>query len=311
MKFLKNKKNKKPACFLCSVKGLDILAGHKDNHSGIMNIEQFKVYQNKMNVEEGKEWNKIEGVKVEEKIFKEYLSNNIFYNTKTNRVFSDQNIKFVEKKFSFKNYTSTQDAFGIILNEIGKEKSNIIKRVITTSPDVTVSTNLGSWVNQRNIFSRNSKEDIFKQKNVTSAQKWKYSPHGQHIELGIAENNLFLLLGALGCSENIFGTRLIPIGTIYDTFIGRGLDALNYATYIDARFILVGTPSGVTLSHEGGAHQSIITPDIGLAQPNLNYYEPTFADELNVLIFWALDDIQSKEGRSIYFRLNTKRANTT
>ncbi len=307
--FLKNKKNKKPACFLCyTVKGFGLpLAGHKDNHSGLMNIEQFKVYQDSMNVEEGKEWNKIEGVKVEEKIFKEYLSNNIFYNTKTNRVFSDQNIKFVEKKFSFKNYTSTQDAFGIILNEIGKEKSNSIKRVITTSPDVTVSTNLGSWVNQRNIFSRNSKEDIFKQKNVTSAQKWKYSPHGQHIELGIAENNLFLLLGALGCSENIFGTRLIPIGTIYDTFIGRGLDALNYATYIDARFILVGTPSGVTLSHEGGAHQSIITPDIGLAQPNLNYYEPTFADELNVLIFWALNDIQSKEGRSIYFRLSTKK----
>ena len=95
--------------------------------------------------------------------------------------------------------------------------------------------------------------------------------------------------------RNIFGTRLIPIGTIYDTFIGRGLDALNYATYIDARFILVGTPSGVTLSHEGGAHQSIITPDIGLAQPNLNYYEPTFADELNVLIFWALDNIQKRK----------------
>ena len=69
----------------------------------------------------------------------------------------------------------------------------------------------------------------------------------------------------------------------------------------------MGTPSGVTLSHEGGAHQSIITPDIGLSQPNLNYYEPTFADELNVLIFWALNNIQSKEGRSVYFRLSTKK----
>ena len=129
--FLKNKKNKKPACFLCyTVKGFGLpLAGHKDNHSGIMNIEQFKVYQDSMNVKVGKEWNKIEGVKVEEKIFKEYLSNNIFYNTKTNRVFSDQNIKFIEKKLSFKNYTSTQDAFGIILNEIGKEKAILLKEL--------------------------------------------------------------------------------------------------------------------------------------------------------------------------------------
>ena len=125
-------------------------------------------------------------------------------------------------------------------------------------------------------FRGNKKTDVFGEKKVFSSQKWKYLPDGQHIELGIAENNLFLLLGALGISENIFGTRLLPIGTIYDTFIGRGLDALNYATYIDARFILVGTPSGVTLSPEGRAHQSIITPDIGLAQPNLNYYEQVY-----------------------------------
>ena len=174
----------------------------------------------------------------------------------------------LRKLKSFKDYLSTQDAFGQIINDIGKEKEKVYKRIITTSPDVTVSTNLGSWVNQRDIFRRNAKIDIFKEKKFL-AQKWKYSPNGQHIELGIAENNFFLLLGALGISENMFGTRLLPIGTIYDTFIGRGLDALNYATYIDARFILVGTPSGVTLSHEGGAHQSIITPNIGNSQPNL------------------------------------------
>ena len=212
-----------------------------------------------------------------------------------------------KKKISFKNYLSTQDAFGQIINDIGKDEEKVTKRIVTASPDVTVSTNLGSWVNQRNIFRRNAKIDIFKEKKVTSAQKWKYSPNGQHIELGIAENNLFLLLGALGTSENMFGTRLLPIGTIYDTFIGRGLDALNYATYINARFILVGTPSGVTLSHEGGAHQSIITPNIGISQPNLSYYEPSFADELNLLIFWALNNIQKKKGKSVYLRLSTKK----
>ncbi len=307
--FLKYVDNDKPTCFICyTVKGFGLpLAGHKDNHSGIMNIDQFKVYQEKMHIGSGKEWSKTEGVKVPEKVFKEFLSNNIFYEIEKKRIFNDQYIKFSEKKLSFKDYTSTQDAFGQILNNLGKEKDNNINRIITTSPDVTVSTNLGSWVNQRNIFSRNAKEDIFKEKKVTSAQKWKYSPRGQHIELGIAENNLFLLLGALGISENIFGTRLIPIGTIYDTFIGRGLDALNYATYIDARFILVGTPSGISLSHEGGAHQSITTPNIGISQPNLSYYEPTFADELNILIFWALNNIQKKNGRSVYFRLSTKK----
>ncbi len=307
--FSQNKNFVKPACFICyTVKGFGLpLAGHKDNHSGIMNIDQFNVYQDAMQIELGKEWDKTEGLNVPKQTFINYLSKNNFYNVGKERSLTDQYVKFTEKKISFKDYLSTQDAFGQIINDIGKDEEKITKRIVTASPDVTVSTNLGSWVNQRNIFRRNAKIDIFKKKKVTSAQKWKYSPHGQHIELGIAENNLFLLLAALGISENMFGTRLLPIGTIYDTFIGRGLDALNYATYINARFILVGTPSGVTLSHEGGAHQSIITPNIGISQPNLSYYEPSFADELNLLIFWALNNIQKKKGKSVYLRLSTKK----
>ena len=76
---------------------------------------------------------------------------------------------------------------------------------------------------------------------------------------------------------------------------------------INAKFILVGTPSGITLSHEGGAHQSITTPNIGIAQPNLTYFEPSFADELNFLFIWALNYIQEKNGTSVYFRLTTKK----
>ena len=173
------------------------------------------------------------------------------------------------------------------MNEIGKVNNSFTKRIITTSPDVTVSTSFGGWVNKKNIFSTHKKTDIFGEKKVFSSQKWKYVPDGQHIEFGIAENNLFLLLASLGISDKLFGKRILPVGTIYDTFIGRGLDALNYATYIDARFILVGTPSGVTLSHEGGAHQSILTPNIGISQPNLTYYEPSYADELEFLFFWG------------------------
>jgi pyruvate dehydrogenase E1 component len=147
-------------------------------------------------------------------------------------------------------------------------------RIVTTSPDVTVSTNLGAWVNQRGLFRRQGLADVFAAAKIPSAQKWGATNAGQHIELGIAENNLFLMLAALGLAGDVFGERLFPIGTVYDPFIARGLDALNYACYQDARFMLVATPSGVTLGPEGGAHQSINPPLIALGQPGLRHYEP-------------------------------------
>ncbi len=123
-------------------------------------------------------------------------------------------------------------------------------------------------------------------------QKWGFSPEGQHIELGGSENNLFLLLAAAGLSHSLFGARLLPVGTVYDPFISRGLDALNYACYQDARFMVVGTPSGVTLAPEGGAHQSIGEPLIGLSQDRLAAFEPVFLDELSAIMDWAFDYIQ-------------------
>ncbi len=192
-------------------------------------------------------------------------------------------------------------------------------RLLTTSPDVTVSTNLGPFVNRRGLFARTDRADTFRQEKVPSAQKWQFSPEGQHIELGIAEMNLFLLLAAAGLSHSLFGERLLPIGTLYDPFIARGLDALNYACYMDARFLLVATPSGVSLAPEGGAHQSIGTPLIGMAQDGLASFEPAFADELAVILEWALGYIQRDEamaegadwqreagGGSVYLRLSTR-----
>ena len=155
---------------------------------------------------------------------------------------------------------STQAAFGRILLEIAKSGGTLADRIVTTSPDVTVSTNLGAWVNQRGLFRREGIADVFAKEKIASAQKWSSANKGQHIELGIAENNLFLMLAAAGLSGDLFGTRLAPIGTLYDPFIARGLDALNYACYQDARFLLVATPSGLTLGPEGGAHQSINPP---------------------------------------------------
>ena len=152
-----------------------------------------------------------------------------------------------------------------------------------------------------------------------SPQKWEMSPKGQHVELGIAEMNLFLTLAAAGLSHSLFGERLIPVGTLYDPFICRGLDALNYACYQDARFILVATPSGLTLAPEGGAHQSISTPLIGMAQDGLASFEPAYVDELAVIMNWAFDYVQregeeekeerwlrDEKGGSVYLRLSTR-----
>ena len=177
---------------------------------------------------------------------------------------------------------------------------------MTTSPDVTVSTNLGAWVNQRGLFNRHEHPDVFREENVASIQKWVRSQSGQHFELGIAENNLFLMLAALGLSEPLFGARLLPVGTLYDPFVNRGLDALNYACYQDARFMVAGTPAGVTLAPEGGAHQSVNTPLVGMSMPGLAYFEPAYADELATIMGWGFDHMQADDGGSVYLRLSTR-----
>jgi pyruvate dehydrogenase E1 component len=224
----------------------------------------------------------------------------------------------------FQPKTSTQTGFGALLNEIARDDTPLAARIVTTSPDVTVSTSLGSWVNRRGLFAREALADTFKSERIPSTFSWEFSPTGQHIELGIAEMNLFIALSALGLSHAINGERLIPIGTLYDPFIARGLDALNYACYQDARFILVATPSGITLAPEGGAHQSIAEPLIGIAQDGLAAFEPAFVDELAAILAFAFDYIQrdapkdaegapsernwlrDETGGSIYLRLSTR-----
>src|SRR5690606_14480913 len=215
---------------------------------------------------------------------------------------------------------STQQGFGLILNELARGDTALASRIVTTSPDVTVSTNLGGFVNRRGLFARGEAADFFRKEKIPSTFAWDYSPKGQHIELGIAEMNLFILLSALGLSHTINGERLLPIGTLYDPFIARGLDALNYACYQDARFIVVATPSGITLAPEGGAHQSIAQPLIGMAQDGLAAFEPAYVDELAEILRFALDYIQrdgegfpsernwlrDETGGSVYLRLSTR-----
>jgi pyruvate dehydrogenase E1 component len=297
-----------PTCFIAyTIKGFGLpLAGHKDNHAGLMNIEQMEEYKRELNITNGEEWDYYSGIQSSKKDLINFLSNSSFYKN-NNRVYSDDKIE-IPKKLIFKDskLSNTQETFGRIINEIGKDDSDLSNRIVTFSPDVTVSTSLGGWVNQKQIYNREKRTDIFHDEKVVSAQKWHVSPKGQHFELGIAENNLFLALGAAGLSKEMFGATLIPIGTIYDTFISRGLDALNYAVYQDARFLLVATPSGISLGPEGGAHQSIITPLIGVGQPNLLMFEPTYADELEVILRYSFRYMQDENGSSVYIRLSTR-----
>jgi len=288
----------RPVCFIAyTIKGFGLpLAGHKDNHSGLMTPAQMETFRDAMKVGEGKEWQPFEGLDALPEQLQGYLDQVPFLTGKPRRLESAAVPVPATLAFNPQPVMSTQMGFGQLLNEIGREDTPLAQRIVTTSPDVTVSTNLGPWVNRRGLFARASMVDTFKEERIASVQKWEFGPAGQHLELGIAEMNLFLMLSALGLSHSINGERLIPIGTLYDPFISRGLDALNYACYQDARFILVATPSGITLAPEGGAHQSIATPLIGLAQDGLAAFEPAFVDELAVVLRWAFEYIQRDGG---------------
>jgi len=308
--FAQAEKDDTPTMFLMyTVKGQGLpLAGHKDNHAGLMTEKQMAGYKAEMGVKDGTEWDKHALPSDDEAAFQSAVKNAPFNQPARVHVHNAPKIDIPKELPQDKaQRTSTQVSFGRILNDIAKQGVALADRIVTTSPDVTVSTNLGGWVNQRGLFHRSEKDDAFKDRKIPSAQKWIKSPSGQHIELGIAENNLFLNLAALGLSHKIFGERLFPIGTLYDPFIARGLDALNYACYQDARFMLVSTPSGITLAPEGGAHQSINTPLIGMGQPGLLSYEPAFVDELAEIMRYGFLYMQDEEdGGSVYLRLSTR-----
>jgi pyruvate dehydrogenase E1 component len=296
-----------PTLFIAwTIKGYGLpFAGHKDNHAGLMNPTQMAALRDSMGVREDHEWEPLESVGDNARPGVEaLLERSRILREKRARAFGTVAIPAIPAPAG--DEQSTQAAFGRILLDLSKAGGELAGRIVTTSPDVTVSTNLGAWVNQRGLYRRDGIPDVFAQAKIASAQKWSSANKGQHVELGIAENNLFLMLAAAGLSGDLFGTRLFPIGTLYDPFIARGLDALNYACYQDARFLLVATPSGITLGAEGGAHQSINPPLIALGQPGLRHYEPAFADELAAMIEHAFRLIDDPAGESTYLRLSTR-----
>ena len=318
---LKGAHPEKPTCFICyTVKGFGLpMAGHKDNHAGMMTSAQMEIFQKAMAVRPGHEWDKFEGLDNPDTL--QAFLDRVPFAAGGERRLNAPMIEVPETlPVTIQSTMATQTGFGAILNEIGRGDSDFAQRIVTTSPDVTVSTNLGPWVNRRGLFAREKMADTFKSEHIPSTFNWEFSPKGQHMELGIAEMNLFILLSALGLSHSINGERLLPIGTLYDPFIARGLDALNYACYQDARFMVVATPSGITLAGEGGAHQSIAEPLIGMAQDGLASFEPAFVDELAAIMHWSFGYMQKdgkgeaseknwlrdETGGSVYLRLSTR-----
>ena len=305
-----------PTCFIAyTIKGMGLpFAGHKDNHAGLMTKEQMEEFRTQMRIRPGHEWDPFEGLEASPEELRDFLEACPFA-AKLTPEGRTLTAPFVQVPAALPmprvagRKVSTQGGFGDILAEIGRgqgELKDLAEHIMTTSPDVTVSTNLGPWVNRRGIFDRHTRNDVFRDAKLASAQRWGMSPKGQHIELGIAEQNLFLLLGAAGLAPGMTGARVLPIGTVYDPFVNRGLDALIYACYQDARFILVSTPSGLTLAPEGGQHQSVNTPLIGMAADRLAAFEPAHVDELAVLLRHAFSFMQRPEGSSVWLRLSTR-----
>jgi pyruvate dehydrogenase E1 component len=310
----------RPVCFIAyTIKGVGLpFQGHKDNHAGLMTPTQMEKWRAAQNIRPGHEWGKFEGLAQDPATLEAFLASAPF-NRQGRRNLSAEVIDVpAHLAFTPAAQMSTQQGFGLVLNELARGNTELASRIVTASPDVTVSTNLGAWVNRRGLFARAEKADLFRSEKIPSTFNWDFSPKGQHIELGIAEMNLFILMSALGLSHSINGERLLPIATLYDPFIQRGLDALNYACYQDARFMVAATPSGITLAPEGGAHQSIATPLIGIAQDGLAAFEPAFVDELAVIMGWGFAHMQReltehgdnssgmRNGGSVYLRLSTR-----
>ena len=289
-----------------TVKGKGLpLAGHKDNHAGQMNPGQMAALRESLDIVAGDEWAPWAGVGGNQlPALQAFVAASPAARLPRDRSYEPVPVPAIAAPDGAEQ--STQTAFGRILLEIAKAGGALADSIITTSPDVTVSTNLGPWVNARGLFRRADLADVFRAAKIPSPQKWAGNSAGQHVELGIAENNLFLVLAAFGLAAPLFGTRLLPIGTVYDPFIARGLDALNYGCYQDARFLLVATPSGLTLAPEGGAHQSINPPLIAMGQPGLTMFEPAYADELAALMHWSFGHLQAADGGAVYLRLTTR-----
>ena len=301
-------KDRPSVVFAYTVKGWGLpIAGNPRNHSALLSTAQVDQMRERLGLTPATEWDRLDPATTAGQWVaarREHLSRVPRPNAPPVAVPDSTDLRAGRP-------ISTQEAFGRILVGLSRDKG-VVPFLVTTAPDVATSTNLAGFINRTGVFSpaarRSWSED--------AALKWSEGPQGQHIELGISEMNLFLLLGQLGLSWDLSGQPLLPVGTVYDPFVLRGLDAFLYSVYSGARFVVAGTPSGVSLAPEGGAHQSTITASVGLELPNVTFIEPAYAAALDWLLCGALQAIAAAnaapagtvitEDGSYYFRLSTR-----
>ncbi len=286
--------------FAYTIKGWGLpVAGDPLNHAALLTETQIDALRQRLGVDRANEWDRFDPASAPGKLCAS-VGGNIKNQKRVPR--PRPSIPIASRPPVTAGMVSTQEAFGRVLNNLG-DVDGVAERIVTTAPDVSISTNLGGWINKTGVYSHTERDD---HGGADRLLRWAPSPSGQHIELGISEMNMFMLLGQLGLSHDHHGEHLLPVGTVYDPFVLRGLDAFIYSLYNGSRFVVAGTPSGVTLAPEGGAHQSTITPSVGIELPGVHYAEPAFASEVDWLLCDALDQLGSPDGESCYLRLSTR-----
>ena len=275
--------------------------GDPQNHAVILSNEQMEQLREQLGISEDTIWDRIPGTTPAGRLC-DSVGRQL---AKPRRGARGQEIQIpASLSRPHQGRMSTQQTFGLLLTEIGRSIPELAERIVTVTPDVASSTSLGGWINKVGVWAKTEGHPM--PEDIVRALRWDESPAGQHLELGISENNLFVALGQLGSSFEAHGELLFPIGTLYDPFVRRGLDALFYGVYSGGKFIFVGTPSGVSLGPEGGMHQSVMTPSIGAELPDTSFYEPCFGQELEWIMLHALDQIRLRT-ESSYLRLTTTR----
>jgi pyruvate dehydrogenase E1 component len=286
--------------FAYTIKGWGLpIAGDPLNHAALLTDEQIDAVRANLGLELSTEWDRFDPASAAGR-----LCEAVGESTRPSKPVTQPPAPIPVKASpaTLRGLVSSQEAFGRTLMRLA-DIDGVGNRIVTTAPDVSISTNLGGWINKVGVYSHTDSHDYGGGDRVL---RWAPSPSGRHLELGISEMNLFLLLGQLGLSHAYHGQRLLPIGTVYDPFVLRGLDALIFGLYNGARFLFAGTPAGVTLAPEGGAHQSTVTPSVGAELPGLCYAEPCFATEVDWLICDALRRLEMVDGESTYLRLSTR-----
>jgi len=293
--------------FAYTIKGWKLpTEGHPANHSALLNAEQFGELAAALGTDPEDPWAGFPGGSAEAELCAATGRRLDRGGRDGGKFVADPPAVPDDLGREHKGSESTQQAFGRFFVDLVREAPAVGERVVTVSPDVGTSTNLGGWINKVGIWSLGKERIDWFADDTDTLVRWRETDHGRHVELGIAEVNLVGLLGELGATWRQDGQPLLPVGTIYDPFVARALEPWSFGIYAGGQSILVGTPSGVTLGPEGGAHQSVITPSIGIEQPGCVAWEPAFGQDLEWTLLHALGRLGRPDGTSAYFRLSTR-----